>query len=363
MRRLIICLGLVGSVLGFAAERPSVVPFPATKMRVVPAEAMRRVYDEAKTPYKYGIVLRSEPGELVDGPSVFRHGDTWYMVYVANKDRVGYQTCLARSPDLLQWEKLGPILPFRQEGWDAWQADSCIALYDTDWPGTHELNPHDGRYWLGYFGGAQHGYEPDPLSIGLASTSDPTQPAEWQRLADNPVLTPSQADVRDFERTTLYRPAIVRDSTRSLGAQFVMFYNGKSPPYGHESIGIAVSDDLRAWRRYGHGAVISNIGTSPWAISGDPQIVRMGELWVMFYFGAFWQPNAFDTFACSYDLVRWTKWTGAHLVEPSEPYDQQFAHKPWILKHAGVVYHFYCAVGAEGRVIALATSKELNLSK
>ena len=36
----------------------------------------------------------------------------------------------------------------------------------------------------------------------------------------------------------------------------------------------------------------------------------MGDLWVMFYFGAGWQPKAFDTFACSYDLVNWTKWEG-----------------------------------------------------
>jgi hypothetical protein len=30
-----------------------------------------------------------------------------------------------------------------------------------------------------------------------------------------------------------------------------------------------------------------------------------------------------------------------------------------VLKHDGVVYHFYCAVGTEGRAIGLATSKDL----
>jgi hypothetical protein len=44
-------------------------------------------------------------------------------------------------------------------------------------------------------------------------------------------------------------------------------------------------------------------------------------------------------------------------VEPSEPWDATFAHKPWIIKHEGVVYHYYCAVGNEGRVIALATAR------
>jgi len=48
-----------------------------------------------------------------------------------------------------------------------------------------------------------------------------------------------------------------------------------------------------------------------------PQVVRPGDVWVMFYFGAFWRPKAFDTFARSYDLVRWTKWEGPDLVTPS----------------------------------------------
>jgi len=79
----------------------------------------------------------------------------------------------------------------------------------------------------------------------------------------------------------------------------------------------------------------------------------------MFYFGAFWKSGAFDTFAASRDLVHWTKWDGPDLIRPSEPWDKTFAHKPWILKHDGIVYHFYCAVGDKGRVIGLATSKDM----
>jgi len=75
-------------------------------------------------------------------------------------------------------------------------------------------------------------------------------------------------------------------------------------------------------------------------------------VWVLFYFGHVWKPKAFDTFACSKDLVHWTKWDGPHLIEPSEPWDATYAHKPWVVNHDGVIYHFYCAVGSEGRVIA-----------
>jgi alpha-L-rhamnosidase len=320
---------------------------------------MQAVYDEVKTPHKYGIVIRGGEGELVDCPNVFRRGDKWYMTYVASKDKIGYETYLAESDDLLEWKPLGKILPFPKSGWDRWQADGSIALVDPVWKGSAELQQFDGKYWMSYFGGDKQGYETDPLSIGLAWTTTPTKVAPWNRLAENPVLTPSQSDARPFEKATLYKSQILWDRTETLGYPFVMFYNGKQQGRGTERIGMAVSNDMVAWRRLGDGPVIDN-GTG---ISGDPQIVRMGDVWVMFYFGAFWKPAAFDTFACSRDLVHWTKWDGPHLIEPSEPWDKTFAHKPWVLKHDGVVYHFYCAVGNEGRAIALATSKDMRAAR
>jgi hypothetical protein len=88
----------------------------------------------------------------------------------------------------------------------------------------------------------------------------------------------------------------------------------------------------------------------------------MKDVWVMFYFGAFWKPNAFNTFAASYDLAHWTKWEGEDLMKSSEPWDAKYAHKPWLIRHNGVVYQFYCAVADDKdqhRAIALATSKEM----
>jgi len=352
-------LGHASPAANDALAARSVTPFPAAKPRLVKSAVMQQIYDEVKTPHKFGVVLQAGENEVLDCPNVFRHDGRWYMMFVSNKDNIGYETHLAVSDDLLRWTRLGKILSFSKQGWDAWQGDGGIALYDTRWDGTHELTTHDGKYWLSYIGGAQQGYEPDPLAIGLAHTDDPSVVKEWIRIPENPILSTEQPDVRDFERATLYKSAIIRDEQRTLGAPFVMFYNGKSPLRGIETIGIAVSDDMRNWRRFGHGPVIANIGGSAWAISGDPQITKIGDAWVMFYFGAFYKPKAFDTFAASYDLVHWTKWDGPHLVEPSEPYDKDFAHKPWVLKHDGIVYHFYCAVGDKGRVIALATSKDL----
>jgi predicted GH43/DUF377 family glycosyl hydrolase len=345
--------------LSAEAARPAVIEPPAALVeRPVADAAMQRVYDEVRTPFKYGIVIPRGEGEQVDCPNVFRHGGKWYMVYVAIKNQVGYETRLAASDDLLEWSTLGTILPFGADGWDKWQADGSIALVDPEWGGSCELQQFDGKYWISYFGGAKQGYETDPLSIGLATTSAPDKPEPWARLAENPVLSPGQPDARWFEKVTLYKSHVLWDKNESLGWPFVMFYNGKQEGKAFERIGMAVSRDMRQWTRYGAEPAIDNGG----GISGDPQIVRMGDLWVMFYFGFLWKPGAFDTFACSYDLVHWTKWQGDHLIASSEPWDKTFAHKPWLLKHDGVVYHFYCAVGNEGRAIALATSQNLRAS-
>jgi predicted GH43/DUF377 family glycosyl hydrolase len=277
------------------------------------------------------------------------------MMYIIF-DGSGYETAIAQSQDLLKWKPLGKIMRFRESacgGWDARQTAGFIALQEHIWGGSYELQKYEGKYWLSYIGGALEGYETDPLAVGIAWTLDPTKPVEWNRL-EKPVLSRDQPDVREFEALTQYKSNIIYDKNQTLGYPFVMFYNGKKKS-GYERIGMAVSRDMKHWYRYGAEPVVDN-GRG---ISGDPQIAKMGDVWVMFYFGAGWKPKAFDTFACSYDLVRWTKWDGPHLVEPSESWDQTYAHKPWLVKHDGIVYHFFCAVGDQGRVIALATSKDL----
>ncbi len=335
--------------------RPDVIPAKEGGKKIAP-ETMKRIYNAVKTPFKYGVILKSESGKKLDCPSVFRYKDTWYMVYIIF-DGNGYETHLAESSDLLSWKPKGTILSFRENTWDAFQAAGYVALQDHTWGGGYRLKTFDGKYWLSYLGGKLKGYETDPLSIGIAWTVDPAKAQPWTRLPE-PVLSRDQSDVRDFEALTQYKSTIIIDKKKTLGYRFVMFYNGKKT-HGYERIGMAVSNNMTHWIRYGREPVIDN-GRG---ISGDPQITRIGDVWVMFYFGAFWKPHAFDTFACSYDLVNWTKWTGPDLVSPSESWDKTYAHKPWVLKVDGVVYHYYCAVGDQGRVIALSTSKDLEPKK
>ena len=323
---------------------------------MITQDDMQHVYEQIKTPFKHGIVLKPQDGKkYLDCPSVFRHGGRWYMVYISWNES-GYETHLAGSDNLLKWEPLGTILPFTEHTWDCWNAGGGIGLVDPTWGGSSELEKVNDWYWMSYLGGHKQGYETDPLSIGIAYSKTPDKPLPWTRFAKNPVLQPVDADARPFEKATLYKSYILHDTAKTLGHEFILYYNGKQAgPRGWERIGMALSDDLTTWKRYGEGPVIDN----QTGISGDPQLIRMGDLWVMNYFGHVWKPKAFDTFACSRDLVNWTKWDGQHTIEPSEPWDKTFAHKPWVLKHGDVVYHFYCAVGDQGRAIAVATSKDL----
>lgn len=349
----------------FALSFIAAIASKAADSNTISQDQMQSIYNEVKTPFKYGVVIEPPAGKKVDCPTVFRFGKKWLMVYVEleSKPNEGYTTQLAESDDLLHWKPLGTILERGEEGaWDSANAGGGVALFDTKWNGSNELQTFKGRYWLSYIGGKIYGYEKTPLSIGIASTTDPSKPSLWEKLPA-PVLGPGDEGVRELETGTLYKSYIFRDEAKTLGSPFVMFYNAK-PSRGSERIFTAVSDDMKNWKRFGAGPAVENLpppNSSRSVISGDPQIVRLGDVWVMFYFGAFWKPGAFNTFAVSHDLVHWTKWDGEDLVKSSEPYDTPYAHKTWILKYEGVVYHFYCAVGGkdQNRTIALATSVDL----
>ena len=197
------------------------------------------------------MVLTPEKGEMLDNPSVFRHKDAWYMIFI-RFDGKGYETHLAKSDDLVRWQRLGCIFQRGEKGaWDASQADGWPSLADTRWDGPNTLNTFNGRYWMMYLGGAKDGYETDPLSTGVAWTDDPSAVKQWTRCAGNPVLQSSDPAARAFERATIYKHFTVEDPSRACGGRFVNFYNAADKVSHREAIGMAVSDDMLHWRRVG----------------------------------------------------------------------------------------------------------------
>lgn len=344
---------------------------------VVTQEQMQKVYEEVKTPYKYGMVIvPSDNSHKIDCPTVFRYNDKWYMTYViydgkGAKDGRGYETWLSESDDLLHWNTLGRVLSFRDGTWDMCQRGGFPALADMQWGGSYELQPYKGKYWMTYIGGKGPGYEAisAPLNIGLAWTDEESLPFahEWNSKK-TPILSIDDKDVQWWEKLTQYKSTVYWDKDELLGKPFVMFYNagGIHPTTGvkGERVGIALSSDMKKWKRYNGNPVFAH--ESAGTITGDAHIQKMGDLYVMFYFSAFnpsRQYKAFNTFACSYDLVNWYDWKGEDLIVPSKEYDNLFAHKSYVIKHNGVVYHFYCAVNEyEQRGIAVATSKRMGIS-
>ncbi|AZI26916.1 glycosylase [Pedobacter sp. G11] len=332
---------------------------------------MEKIYQEVRTPYKYGLVMvPTDKDHKMDCPTIFRKGKDWYMTYLIFSGR-GYETWLSKSKDLLHWENLGKLMSFEDSGkWDDNQKAGYNALLDMKWGGSYHAKTFDGKYWMSYFGGKEKGYEVEPLSIGMASTpKHPSIVQEWNRLA-KPVLSSSDQDVRWWEnRNKLFKSTVIEDKSRLTGHRFVMYYNAvgdsltnNKKTRWYERIGMAVSDDMINWKRFQKNPVVHH----PVGITGDAVIQQIGKNYVMFYFGAFWQDRkgSFNRFAVSKDLVNWTDWNGNNLIESSEKYDELYAHKSFVLKHKGVVYHFYCAVNKQDqRGIAVATSKDLGKSK
>lgn len=343
-------------------------PVTLKKEERVPDTVMQRIYHTVSTPHKYGLVMvPSDNGKKMDCPSIFRKGDKWYMVYIVYDGR-GYETWLADSKDLLNWNVKGKMMSFSDTAttWDSNQKAGYIALQDHQWGGSYEWRPYKGKHWMSYIGGGDKGYEKGLLSVGIASTTkDIVTAHEWERL-NKPVLMATDSNVRWWENSTIYKSSVIHDSAKTTGYPFVMYYNARgdslNPARGKERIGMAVSDDMEHWVRYGKEPVLDHFT----GITGDAVIQKINDVWVMFYFGAFWKgkPGAFNRFACSYDLVHWTDWQGEDLISSTEPYDARFAHKSFVIYHDGIVYHFYCAVNnKDQRGIAVATSVDLGKSK
>lgn len=341
----------------------------AQEKSAVSKSRMQEIYEEVKTPYKYGLIkVPDDNSKKMDCPSVFRKGRNWYMTYVLFDGR-GYETWLSKSKDLLHWETLGRVMSFGDSAkWDGSQRAGYIALQDNKWGGSYKLNKYKGKYWMSYFGGAESGYEAGDLSIGMAYTAaDPSIPHEWQR-SQEPIFNSKDADVRWWENRKIFKSSVVWDKAKTTGHPFVMYYNANGDSAKNniktrwfERIGMAVSDDMLSWKRFNEEPVVHH----PVGITGDAVVQKFGDTWVMFYFGAFWEDRkgAFNRFAASKDMVNWTDWDGENLVQSSESYDELYAHKSFVVKHKGIVYHYYCAVNKkEQRGIAVATSKDLGKS-
>lgn len=75
MKKASLLIALAGLlVMALAASHAENSPLPPA----ISQERMQQIYEEVKTPYKYGVVLRGEAAQLLDSPSIFgRTGRIW----------------------------------------------------------------------------------------------------------------------------------------------------------------------------------------------------------------------------------------------------------------------------------------------
>jgi predicted GH43/DUF377 family glycosyl hydrolase len=313
------------------------------------------------TPHKIGrlvLTASNREGEFdrisVDCPFVFQRKGLFHMTYVAF-DGIGYQTGLASSKDLVHWEKRGCILHR--------DPDSPITKYNIalNWilreNGLHSpgnLTPVDGRYLGVYHAYPNSGYEQGAAVIGLCRSRDLSR---WE--LEGPCLRAE--DGAEWERGGLYKPCLVRD-----GATYYLFYNAKNQAERgwHEQTGVAMSTDLKRWKRYEGNPILRNgpPGSPDSRFASDPCVLKNGRSWALYYFGLDDRGVARDLVATSTDLLQTTKCSEVVIdVGAQGSVDSAYAHKPSLIAHKGDLYHFYCAVsrvnGKEVRGISVARSR------
>ena len=314
------------------------------------------------TPYKLSRPVLEPTGRkgdfdslMVDCPFIFFHDGRWWMSYIGF-DGEGYRTGLAVSENLIDFERRGMILNWGEpRHFDAYGAAGVWILRENSLF-IPKLRRWRGLYWMAYLGFAYKGYEAGLGAIGLAYSRDL---AHWERFDANPILKPE--DGAYWEGGGLYKPCLIQHNKEG---KFYLFYNAKdkSIPW-IEQTGFATSINMRSWLRYEGNPVIRVGSKGSWdcRFVSDPFIALYEDTWVMFYYG-FDGVHAQDGVALSKDLHHWYKWPNPILkFGPPGSIDSQHAHKPCVIWHNGVLYHFYCAVrDRDGyRTISVATSKPM----
>jgi len=305
-----------------------------------------------ETPYKLNKLVLQASGEAgtydalsVDCPFVFQHDGLWYMTFVAF-DGIGYQTGLASSADLVRWTKIGCILR-RDPAVPMLRYNAALnwIMRENGLESPGRLKRVHGKFVGAYHAYPNQGYEEGAASIGLAYSTDLHH---W--TLGEPALRPENGDL--WEHGGLYKPCLLE-----FNGDYYLFYNAKNRTDSdwREQTGVAISKDLKTWKRYPGNPIIPNggFGAPDSNFASDPCVLQNGKEWAFFYFGLDAKGVARDLAATGPDLFHVTKLQHP-LIDVGAPgsVDSQYAHKPSVVAHKGDLYHFYCAVGkSNGREI------------
>ncbi len=317
--------------------------------------------------YHPGHVILPEPDiegfedvMMTDVPTVFQlQGEKkWYMSFIGY-DGHGYQSFIAESQDLVDWDHVSLAMGYGPEGaFDYGGVVLGAYLYaDYGIKSPRILKDMDGKYYSLYGSyPRQGGYELRPGYEGVAWSEDGIS---WERAKDEPILSVYQEDCGTWEKDCIYQPWLLEHE-----GTYYNFYNAAKGNI--EQLGMATSVDLLHWERYEHNPVIpvGAEGSFNERFSSDAKVFWDKDHWISFFFGV-GQGGAHIMAAFSRDLYHWT-------VDPEPLYkaggnpsglDGQYAHKISLVWNPSneTYYMFYCAVDKKNRRgIGLITSKPLD---
>ena len=292
---------------------------------------------------KVGVVLAPGPAgawddAMVETPTVVRDPEGgWAMLYVGyGGTPVVPQIGLARSVDAIHWTKDAPPV----------LSGSHVAGSSDEAGATGPVLYRQGSRWvLFYIGVTREGYEQGCKTINVATSRSLAGP--WARRG--PVVVP---DGSGWDAEAVWHVSVVRDARR-----WWMFFNATGTDR-KERIGYAMSRTLAGpWASSSEPVLEPVAGSWESQIVGDPSVRREGDHWVMDYYG-FDGVHAADAQAVTSlaEFPRGWRRTGVVLA-PSEPFDAQFAHKPFVVVDHDRLLHFYTAVDQSGgRRIAVAVN-------
>ncbi|MFW6256963.1 MAG: hypothetical protein ACOC2O_02365, partial [Bacillota bacterium] len=171
-----------------------------------------KVLARIKTPNKVNRLLVEPAFEknkfdshAVDCPFVFYQDDRYYLTYVG-WDSIGYQTGMAVSDDLLNWEKKGLILKRGGKGSiTEYNIALTSILRENDLFSPGRLKKINGQYVGTYHSYPGKGYETGPGKIGLCYSKNLY---DWQ--VEKPVLYPGKSD--EWDGGGLYKSWIMEDN-------------------------------------------------------------------------------------------------------------------------------------------------------
>jgi len=340
-----------------------------------------------RTLYKYPKLILSATGKKgdfdersVDDPIVFYANGAFQMLFIG-WDGIGYQTGLATSTDLVHWTRTALVAPRDPASkYTKYNLALSSIFRDKNLRSRGDALKVNGRYLGAWNAYPSAGYEEGAAVIGLAWSDDLLH---WHLT--EPILTPQ--DGAPWEHGGLYRPDLMLDR-----GTYYLYYNAKTDTLPksegggwHEQTGVATSTDLKVWHRYAGNPILRNgrrgsatypaenptSTTTPATpdardsrFASNPFVVQNGREFAMFYFGfAYQRPGrACEMLALGTDPYSFVK-APEVLIDTGAPgsIDETFAHKPSVITHEGVLYHFYCAVSGkwpnETRGIAVARSK------